>query len=370
MFNRFFRLTFALMSLAALCTDRSLAEAEPEQDAVILPNGLKVRVGKRVNVYVNPNRDLHGPCVVRAGNGDLLLCHQDSNQHRGDDGFTHQWRSRDNGLTWKDEGPVADWRSRGLDSLFGEYGLAPNGRLVMIVQRRKPLSRNLGILAAWLQVSDDHGKTWREIGPVDDSHEYAAMSARNVLTRDGTMYTAVWSRLGNALYVSSDHGMSWKKRSVIFPTDYADFAELDNAGPPFYPHVVFCPDGSLLAMTYHTPPRHHCYSRRSTDNGKTWGPIKKEFQLKLWAPRMKWFAAQTLIVTGRDIGEKATVAWFSTNNGKTWGNKLIVDKRRFPGSYAYTDSISAGDGKFWVFTSSPQSKGKGDIIGVLLEVSG
>jgi hypothetical protein len=34
------------------------------------------------------------------------------------------------------------------------------------------------------------------------------------------MYVGVWSRLGNALYVSEDDGLMWKKRSVIFPTDY------------------------------------------------------------------------------------------------------------------------------------------------------
>ena len=84
---------------------------------------------------------------------------------------------------------------------------------------------------------------------------------------------------------------------------------------------------------------------------------------------MKRFGAQTLIVTGRDIEEVATVAWFSTDNGKTWGNKMIVDRPTFSGSYGYTDAISAGGGDFWVFTSSPQTQGKGDIIGVLLEVS-
>jgi len=69
------------------------------------------------------------------------------------------------------------------------------------------------------------------------------------------------------------------------------------------------------------------------------------------------------------IAEKATVAWFSTDSGRTWDNKLVLDKPRYLGSYAYTDSIGAGIGRFWVFTSSPQSEGKGDIIGVLLELA-
>lgn len=327
-----------------------------------------VRVVDRVEVYVNPERDLHGPCVVRAANGDLLLSHQDSEEHGGRDGFAHQWRSVDGGFTWEDEGPVADWRDRGFDSLFGEYGLAFNGRLVMVVQRREVLGSDVGIVGSWLQVSDDHGKTWREIGPMDDSDTYAVMFARNLLRHGDIFYAGVWSRHGNALYVSEDGtGESWVKRSTIFPYDDPDFPKLKEAGPPFYPHVVLCPDGTMLAMTYHTPPVHHCFSRRSQDMGETWEPIVKETNLKLWAPRMKRFDEETLIVTGRDIEEGATVAYFSGDSGRTWGNKLVVDKPKYKGSYAYSDSIDAGDGRFWVFTSSPQSEGKGDIVGVLLE---
>jgi hypothetical protein len=349
--------------------DFTMSALSAAETAVELGNGTIIRVAKRVAVNVDPDRDLHGPCVIRAANGDLLLSHQDSNKHGGGDGFARQWRSTDDGFTWKDEGPVADWRKRTFDSLFGEYGLAANGSLAMIVQRRKVLGGDRGIVGSWLQTSDDHGRTWKEIGPVDGSHEYAVMYARNIIHRDGVMYVGVWSRLGNALYVSKDNGLSWKKRSVIFPTDYPDFVNLKNAGPPFYPHVVFCRDGSLLALTYHTPPKNHCYSRRSHDNGETWEPIIKETKLPLWAPRMNRLDEHTLIVTGRDIGERAAVAWFSTDNGETWGHKLILDKPKFPGSYAYTDSITAGDGQFWVYTSSPQSAGKGDIVGVLLEVT-
>ena len=327
-----------------------------------------IRITNRVHVYVNAQRDLHGPCVVRTASGDLLLCHQDSLEHRGGDGFAHQWRSVDDGATWQDEGPAADWRSRNIDSLFGEYGVAPGGRLVMIVQRREVLTDDDGITASWLQTSENDGRTWRSVGPVDDSDEHAVMYARNILTREGVMYMGVWSRQGNALYVSLDDGLSWEKRSVIFPIDYPDFSKLSDAGPPFYPHIIFCPDQSMLAMTYHTPPIHHCYSRRSVDNGLTWGPIVKETGLDLWAPRMRRFDEETLIITGRDTNLRATVAWFSKNSGASWGDRLVVDKPEFGGSYAYTDSIRARDGGYLVFTSSPQSEGKGDIISVRLEI--
>lgn len=336
--------------------------------SVQLNNSTRVRIASRIEVNVDPTRDLHGPAVIRAANGDLLLCHQDSNKHRGGDGFVRQWRSTDNGFKWKNEGAASDWRSDKIDSLFGEYGLAPNGRLVMIVQRRETLSGDRGVMGAWVQLSEDHGKSWQRVGPMDGSSKYGVLHARNLIVHDDVIYAGVWSRLGNALYISDSGGRRWKKRSVIFPVDHADFAKLLEAGPPFYPHAVFCPDGSLLALTYHTPPKNHCYSRRSRDLGKTWEAIVEETSLDLWAPRVNRLDDETLIATGRDIGEQATVAWFSTDSGKTWGHKLILDKPNLRGSYAYTDSISAGDGKFWVFTSSPRSPGKGDIVGVLLEV--
>ncbi len=340
-----------------------------ELPSVQLPNSTVVRIAKRIEVNIDPQRDLHGPCVIRAASGDLLLCHQDSNQHRGGDGFVRQWRSTDNGFTWQNEGPVSDWRSDQIDSLFGEYGLAPDGRLVMIVQRRKTLTGDRGIIASWVQMSKDHGKSWQRIGPMDATHEYAVMFGRNLITHHDEMYAGAWSRLGNALYVSENGGRSWNKRSVIFPIDFPDFTNLPNAGPPFYPHVVFCPDSSLLAMTYHTSPRNHCYSRRSRDNGKTWEAIVKETELNLWAPRMNRLDEDTLIATGRDIGERATVAWFSTDSGQNWSDRMILDTPVHRGSYAYSDSISAGDGKYWVFMSSPRTPNKGDIVGVLLEIA-
>ena len=94
---------------------------------------------------------------------------------------------------------------------------------------------------------------------MDDSDTYAVMFARNLALYQDVFYAGVWSRLGNALYVSGDGGESWTKRSVIFPNDHPDFTKLKEAGPPFYPHVVLCPNGSMLAMAYHPPPVHHCF---------------------------------------------------------------------------------------------------------------
>ena len=342
-------------------------ERKVDPRSVRLPNGCTIHVTKRVEVAVDPARNFHGPSVGRCPNGDLLLSHQDSLKHHGGDGFCHQWRSTDNGFTWQDEGPAADWRDQSIDSLFGEYGTTPDGRMVMMVQLRKTLGGNQDILNNVWYSSDDDGKTWEYRGEIDPSHKYAVLYPREIITRGGMMYFCAWSRRGNALYVSTDNGSSWQRRNVIFPTTHPDFERLSDAGPPFYPNAVFLPNGTLLAVTYITPPTHRCYIRTSLDEGHTWGPIVKRPDLPIWAPRLhRW--GDVVILTGRDIDDPVTAALFTVDGGATWGHKLVVDRPQLGGNYAYTDAIQIAADKMWVFTSSPlRADGSGDILGVLLE---
>ncbi len=94
---------------------------EGAEGSVTLGDGLHVRIVDRVVVRVDATRELHGPTVTRTATGDLLLCHQDPDQHHGGDGSIRQLRSRDNGFTWQNEGfedfltrlcCLADLRSR------------------------------------------------------------------------------------------------------------------------------------------------------------------------------------------------------------------------------------------------------------------
>jgi len=330
-----------------------------------LADGTAVSIAARTDVNIDPERDLHGPCVTRAPSGDLLLCHQDSLAHHGGDGYVHQWRSRDNGFTWTDEGPAADWRGQDLDALFGEYGVLPSGRMVMLVQRRRPASGNEGIISGVVYISDDDGGTWECRAEIDCSHQHAAMMAREVIWSGTSLLTGMYSRLGHALYASED-GESWQRRSVIFPPSHPDFRALPEAGPPYYPNAVFLDDGRLFAVTYITPPVNHCFATTSSDEGLTWEPIAARPDLPVWAPRLGRLG-DLLVLTGRDIEAHATVALFSSDGGTTWSAPLIVDRPPFEGSYAYTDSLQIAPGQLWVYTSSPRAEGRGDIVGVLLQ---
>jgi len=90
------------------------------------------------------------------------VSHQGSLRHGGGDCFVHQWRSKDEGLTWQDEGAAVDLRQDGLDARAGEYGITPDGRLVMIVQMVDPkgYGGSTDILNNAWYVSSNSGKSW------------------------------------------------------------------------------------------------------------------------------------------------------------------------------------------------------------------
>ncbi len=344
------------------------SDATASDGEVTLANGCTIKIISRIDVAVDATREFHGPSVARCSNGDLLLSHQDSLSHGGGDCFVHQWRSTDKGFTWADEGACADHRSQGIDARFGEYGATPDGRLVMMVQLVDPSSGSgdARIQNNGFYTSANNGKTWEYKGLVDPSHQHAVLCARSVFSRDGVMYFGAFSgREGRPLYVSTDNGASWERRSIIFPAA----GQPPNTNPPYYPHAIFLPDGKMIAMSYHTPPKHLCYTRYSNDQGRTWGTIKEQTDLPLWAPRLRTMGDGVLMVTGRDLENlrqrpivTTTVAYFSLDNGETWGDKLLLDRPPAEGSStAYTDSIQIDDNRFWVFTSSA-----GNIRGVLL----
>ncbi|MEA3478798.1 MAG: sialidase family protein, partial [Bacteroidota bacterium] len=165
---------------------------------------INITVIKRVDISLNPKRNFHSVSACRTPNGDFLVNHQDSLRHLGGDCVVHQWRSTDEGLTWQDEGAVVDITNEGLDARAGEYGVTPDGRLVMIVQRVDPKGKggNLSVLNSTWYVSKDSGKSWEYRGVVDPGHEKAILAPRSVFSHEGTMYFGAYSlKDGMALYV-------------------------------------------------------------------------------------------------------------------------------------------------------------------------
>jgi len=236
-------------------------------------------------------------------------------------------------------------------------------------------------------VSKDHGKTWTDAGPADPTQPERVMNSRSFFSHQGQMYFTAWSsKLGGTLYASAaGDGLRWHRVSEVFPRSETQPFAYQGTRPfsPFYPNVVICPDRSVLAVTYNPPPDNVTWVRRSQDGGSTWGnPEVAKALANLWAPRLKRISQDVLMLTARDIEQRATVATFSTDSGRTWSPPLVLDRPKYYGSYAYTDSIDVGEGKFLIVTSSPQqgtpvtpdekamgiAKGKGDIISVLIEL--
>ena len=99
--------------------------------------------------------------------------------------------------------------------------------------------------------------------------------------------------------------------------------------------------------------------------------IHKHPDLPVWAPRMNIIGDDLLVVTGRSLDDNAVIAMFSTDNGKNWGNKLIIEQPKDVKNCGYTQAIPVGDNKLWVFTStSADVVDMPDVAGVLLEIKG
>lgn len=372
--------TLGGISLASIFGTFNSCSKQQKQKSVqrVVCGKYTITVTRRVDVSLNPDRNFHSVSACRAPNGDFLVNHQDSLRHLGGDCVVHQWRSTDEGLTWQDEGAAVDITNEGLDARAGEYGLTPDGRLVMIVQRVDPKGKggNSSILNNTWYMSSDSGKNWEYRGIVDPSYERAILAPRSVFSHEGTMYFGAYSsKDGMALYVSEDNGNSWQRRSVMFPQDYPDFAPglTDINFGPFYPHVMFLPNGELLAMCFVKGHKHEinlCYTRKSKDLGKTWGDIHKHPDLPIWAPRMNIIGDDLLIVTGRSLDDNAVIGLFSTDNGKNWGGKIIIEQPKDVKNCGYTQAITVGDNKLWVYTStSADVVDMPDVAGVLLEIN-
>ena len=338
--------------------------------SVALGAGDVLRTGRPVVVSESGERNFHGPTACRTPDGDLLLCHQDSLLHGGKDCHVHQWRSADGGDTWSDEAAVADLRGEGLDARFGEYGVTDDGGLLLFVQVVDPRGTatgaggNLQIRGSLWYSSADGGRSWKNQGLVDSDRELGVLMARGVVRHDGEYHFGAYSRdEGLAWYVSDNGAASWCRRSVVFPASHSAFADLVTGGPPFYPNGVFLPDGSVLAVCYHTR-TNSCWFRRSSDRGRTWGDLVERPDVDLWAPRLvRW--GDLLVLSGRSIADHTTSALFSSDEGTTWEGRLIIDSPGKSGNYGYSYPQVMDRRRMWVFTSSPvRSDGHGDIIGV------
>ncbi len=277
------------------------------------------------------------PRIVGARNGDLLLFYRVGTTHAYDDAVNAMRISEDNGKTWSDE-RVIFTVDRGVGAHNPVAFVAPDGTVIFwcslyeySTKLRKP---------CWWSFSSDHGRTWEEFSVFDDSKDYSCYYVIDAIATSGGLLAAESvfppSGIGNCynrIVRSLDGGRSWQHWSDLTSPDANDGDEV--ALMETEPGTILC----------HLRDRGHRESYRlwSHDGGKRWSSpenITGMLGCILQRPFLTRLDASTLILSGRDVERKLIVAWLSRDNGRTFGDRTVLDSYQKDG--AYTSALPTG----------------------------
>ncbi|HYA21710.1 MAG TPA: sialidase family protein [Thermoproteota archaeon] len=323
-------------------------------------------LGPRVMVDNKPERFLHGPAVVVAPNGDWLVAYQDGLDDPGRDSFVNQMRSHDQGRTWTRDGIIYDERDKRVGSRNPAFGLTAKGKITLVVQRASPdekLPHPESLLNSTYCLSLDNGKSYAYMGYVDPLRPRGHFgSSSHILLRDGLLYMVAYSLDGIVLYVSEDDASSWHRRSIVFqPSEFQE--------DPFYPTIVFRPDGSLLCQC-HLDRAMENYQKVSEDNGSTWSESKPA-NIRLRHPVLAYLG-DILIAVGRLMPVRLRTGFYmSADDGMTWAGPFDLAPDLPNGGGGYTAVIPLRDSMFIAFSYCiPPSRNEylqaNSILGVTL----
>src|ERR1051325_6240647 len=149
------------------------------------------------------------PAAVIAPNGEWLLAYAKGTGHVQISEHVIR-RSQDKGKTWNSAIPT-----------FGmsAFANAPNGDIVVASQNQNAQ----GVGGASFRHSTDNGNTWSDPVLFDDPPNITGLFSTAFLSIDGTMFGSGYgkdpvngiSAFTPSLWVSSDNGLTWEKRSKL-----------------------------------------------------------------------------------------------------------------------------------------------------------
>ena len=194
-------------------------------------------------------------------------------------------------------------------------------------------------LGQWLIRSTDGGMTWSARLPtiVNSPHGPIQLKSGRLLYAGKQLWTAD-QKIG--VCESNDDGLTWQWLADI-PTRKGDSAAKDYHEL----HAVEASDGTLIAQI-----RNHAKAdanwtlqTESTDGGRTWSephPIcfgNPSHLLKLRDGRL-------LMTYGHRRKPFGNQARLSTDNGRTWGNEIIISGDGMGGDLGYPSTVELADG--------------------------
>jgi hypothetical protein len=249
-------------------------------------------------------------------------------------------RSRNHGKTWTDPvhvyGKVA-WTDK------PELTSSANGKDVY-VSWNGPQGGDL-----YVGVSHDYGKTWAQKKLTSSKRYYYAYDAKTV--PDGTVifsessvryqggHLLAGTRVWHHAIISRDDGKTWQNE-VIDKVDVGEPCTAEGCSPDFYigqTSVSVNTDGDLVfayeGATHELGPQ-LVYVRRSTDEGRTWGPrtalsVRGE---NATGPRLVGAGTSSVrlwyMQTEHGDDPNAWNVWYrsSTDGGRTWSAPVRLNR--------------------------------------------
>ena len=190
--------------------------------------------------------------------------------------------------------------------------------------------------------SYDQGASWTAYESVDGTHVgYPVGTAV-----DGDTNYVIYDSDGDSdggrphvLYVSTDDGRSWQKRSTLPLQDDV-----------WYGAITLMADGGLLAGAYHSDDEYNFYYCISKDQGRTWTEERKSrVDQKVRDPELGQIGGRYYL-HGRSgsYGEGADrFVLYESSDGENWGSAIVVSKQTGRGDGYSTNCLihTDDDGK-------------------------
>ncbi len=283
-----------------------------------------------------------GTCLTECANGDIVSFYSNVSgeiyEGHGVAGWSEYRRSTDGGKTWG-EAVQLDFSKRAWEGdevysalVFG-VTTAPDGTLIAFV--------SLFASADWVKklppvclLSHDHGRTWSEPRPLDPNAtvEDVSLTFDAVFASGDQVFAAFMGGAPtmcdepHSLYVSTDNGESFEKRSVLpFDHDYyyVTAGLLDNGNIIVYSYP-YQPDGDTdggldeYNMPYVT----------SADAGRTWSEVKTtHFAKAIRNPQLSRKIGNLYFLHGRSgqrTRDPKNLVLYTSSDGIHWDEGTIL----------------------------------------------
>ncbi len=315
-----------------------------------------------------PGRYIGWPTIARTRSGDLLVVFSgDREAHVCPFGKTQLVRSTDGGRTWSKPVTINDTPLDDRDA-----GILVTGRGTVIVTWFTSLAfEQIGSLRKrlegpwrdhvakiadtdrkrwlgnWARRSEDGGRTWSE--PID-----TVVSAPHgpIQLKDGRLfYLGINKKVGSyrspeappgkriGAAESRDDGKTWRL------VGFVPIPKGVNPGGFHEPHVVETRSGRLVGMIRHhgRPADRYLWQTESLDGGRTWTAARPT---DIWGlpPHLVLLRDGRILLTyghrRKPFGQRARL---SDEEGRTWGEEIIIRDDAPNGDLGYPASIQTDD---------------------------